>query len=115
MSGDVGVVLSQLTLRLYNTVLDVSSDRHALPISSLNRRYLRQAFSSLAHLYDSLSQTLGGSWEGDMVLSPGLRALEKVRISRLFSVRMAFVRGCARSSSARNRNKYLSRFKGNTA
>lgn len=40
-------------------------------------RYLRQAFSSLAHLYDSLSQSLGGSWEGDVVLSPGLRALEK--------------------------------------
>lgn len=42
-------------------------------------RYLRQAFSSLAHLYDSLSQALGGSWEGDVVLTPGLRALEKVR------------------------------------
>ncbi|CAM9159942.1 unnamed protein product [Pylaiella littoralis] len=44
----------------------------------LDPRYLRQAFSSLAHLYDSLSQVLGGSWEGDMVLSPGLRALEKL-------------------------------------
>lgn len=44
----------------------------------LDARYLRQAFSSLAHLYDSLSQALGGSWEGDVVLTPGLRALEKL-------------------------------------
>lgn len=47
----------------------------------IKHSYLRQAFSSLAHLYDCLSQALGGSWEGDVVLTPGLRALEKVRYS----------------------------------
>ena len=47
------------------------------PCLSLFDRYLRLAFPSLAHLHDSLSQALGGSWEGDVVLSPGLRALEK--------------------------------------
>ncbi|CAM9387937.1 unnamed protein product, partial [Ectocarpus sp. 13 AM-2016] len=56
----------------------------------LDSRYLRQAFSSLAHLYDSLSQALGGSWEGDMVLSPGLRALEKAcLLARLSLVKEA--------------------------
>lgn len=50
-----------------------------LSLSSVcSHSYLRQAFSSLAHLYDSLSKALGGSWEGDVVLTPGLRALEKV-------------------------------------
>ncbi|CAM9110838.1 unnamed protein product [Choristocarpus tenellus] len=44
----------------------------------LDPRYLRRAFSALAHLYDSLSETLGGSWEGDVVLTPGLRSLEKL-------------------------------------
>ncbi|CAM9628712.1 unnamed protein product, partial [Discosporangium mesarthrocarpum] len=45
---------------------------------SLDPRYLQHAFASLARLYDSLSEVLGESWEGDVILTPGLRSLEKL-------------------------------------
>lgn len=86
--GDVTqmcMFLSGITQVVYYSRLDLDS-RHRL--SPALGRYLRQAFSSLAHLYDSLSQALGGSWEGDVVLTPGLRALEKACVNWVWMVQL---------------------------